>query len=508
MVQVNYTARDYDSLRTELIKVVQARVPQWNADDTADFTLALVESFAYMGDLTSYYIDRAANEATIRTATQKRSLLNFAETIGYKPSGPTPARVLLTFKNNSTTQYVDIPVGTQAVGYLAQGLFTEAYYETLQSVSQLAPGASIDIPAIEGSTSTADNRDPLTYKVLPVSLGTSNGFAYLEKTISAGGVVDGSVFVYVGQGASFRKWNYVPNMAPYGPNDKIFSTRLNADNSTTILFGDGINGQIPESGEPISVVYRSSTGSYGNIPAKQITTIEFIPGLASPPSYLAVTNDDPAFGGADGENLEMIRRNLTRALNTRNRCVTLSDYEQLALTVPGTYRTSASSSVYTSVNLYLQPDNDYSATPGLVLGQPTAAWSLLASNVRSVLQERSPANTTITISPPEYVGLELEVDLVIDEAYKQRDIKIAAARAILDINTGLFSFASYGFGSNVTQSEIIATLMAIPGVLQVDIDKLYREGGTPAVNNITMDIDEIPYLEATNLVINVTGGIV
>ncbi|CAB4152647.1 Baseplate protein J-like [uncultured Caudovirales phage] len=507
MAQVNYTARDYDSLRTELINVVKARVPQWTADDAADFTLALVESFAYMGDLTSYYIDRAANEATIKTATQKKSLLNFAETIGYKPSGPTPARVVLTFKNNSNTQYVDIPVGTQAVGYLSQGLFTEAYYETLQSVTQLAPGASVDVPAIEGSTSTASNRDPLTYKVLPVSLGTSNGYAYTEKTISAGGVVDGSVIVYVGQGVSFRRWTYVTNMSEYGPNDKVYSTRLNADNSTTILFGDGINGQIPESGDPISAVYRSSTGSYGNIVAKQITTIEFIPGLATPPSYLSVTNNDAAFGGADGENLEMIRRNLTNALNTRNRCVTLADYEQLALTVPGTYRTSASSSVYTSVNLYLQPDNDYSTTPGLVLGSPTSAWSLLATKVHDILDNRSPANTTISIFPPEYVGLKLEVSLVIGPAYKQRDIKIAAARAILDLNTGLFSFTNYGFASNVTQSEIIATLMAIPGVLQVDIDALYRDGDSPAIGNITMAISEIPYLESTSLTVNVSGGI-
>lgn len=87
-VSVDYTGRDYYSLRTELIaRVKEATNQQWQGNDPADFGLALIEAFAYMGDQVNYYIDRIANESYILTATQRQSLLNIANTYGYTPTG-------------------------------------------------------------------------------------------------------------------------------------------------------------------------------------------------------------------------------------------------------------------------------------------------------------------------------------------------------------------------------------------------------------------------------------
>lgn len=87
-VSVDYTGRDYYSLRTELIaRVKEATSQQWQGNDPADFGLALIEAFAYMGDQVNYYIDRIANESYLLTATQRQSLLNIASTYGYTPTG-------------------------------------------------------------------------------------------------------------------------------------------------------------------------------------------------------------------------------------------------------------------------------------------------------------------------------------------------------------------------------------------------------------------------------------
>jgi hypothetical protein len=94
---VDYTSRDYAALRTELIARVQDRVSGWVGEDPSDFGLALVESFAYMGDLVNYYIDRIANESYILTATQRQSLLNLASMYGYYPKGYTGASCTATF---------------------------------------------------------------------------------------------------------------------------------------------------------------------------------------------------------------------------------------------------------------------------------------------------------------------------------------------------------------------------------------------------------------------------
>jgi len=97
---VDYTSRDYAALRAELILRLKDRVPNWTGDDPSDFGVALVESFAYMGDLVNYYIDRIANESYILTATQRQSLLNLASMYGYYPKGYVGASCTATFTNS------------------------------------------------------------------------------------------------------------------------------------------------------------------------------------------------------------------------------------------------------------------------------------------------------------------------------------------------------------------------------------------------------------------------
>jgi uncharacterized phage protein gp47/JayE len=505
LYQVDYTSRDYDSLRADLIKVIQSRIPEWSADDPSDFALALVESFAYVGDLLSYYIDRAANEANIETATQKSTLVNFAEIFGYKPSGPTPALVTLTFTNN-TGSILDIPVGTQVSADLTNGPFTEAYFETLTAVSQLANGGTIEVEAIEGKTSNTDEGQlDGNNLVVPVNLGTSSGYAYTEVVIENTGIVDGSIFVYVGHNNSFTKWTYVYNIVEYGPFDKVYTTRLNSDGTTSIIFGDGINGLVPVSGDTISGTYRASVGSAGNVVANTIKSVTFIPGNSNT-SGIIVSNNAAAVGGADGETLGLLRKNLKATLASRNRAVTLEDYENLASLVPGVGRVSASADVATSVNIYMQPLYDGTSTPGLVSGLPTGTWNSIAEEISSFLKDRMPINASLTVLPPTYVNLTLGLELIIQDSYRQRDVKIAVAKALFDSKFGVFSYNVYGFGATVALSQIISAIMSVPGVLQVNVDTLFRDSGSGAAN-VELLANEIPALASNNLTITVEGGI-
>jgi hypothetical protein len=99
-ISVDYTGRDYYALREALIERIKGRVPSWQGNDENDFGVALAEAFAYMGDLINYYIDRIANESYIQTATQRQSIINLAEMLGYKASGYSAATVDVTFTSN------------------------------------------------------------------------------------------------------------------------------------------------------------------------------------------------------------------------------------------------------------------------------------------------------------------------------------------------------------------------------------------------------------------------
>ncbi len=56
-MQIDYTSRDYEALRADLIRLINQRTNyNWDAEDPSDFGAVLLDAFAYMGDIMSYYL--------------------------------------------------------------------------------------------------------------------------------------------------------------------------------------------------------------------------------------------------------------------------------------------------------------------------------------------------------------------------------------------------------------------------------------------------------------------
>ena len=368
-MQIDYTSRDFAALKADLIALIKERTnTTWDPTDYSDLGHVLVETFAYMGDIMSHYLDRIANETTIDTAIQRKTLLSLAKLYDYNISGPTPAYVYVTFTNVSSNT-IDIPIGTQVMAPLSFGIYSEVYFETTTAATAVAPGASITLLCQEGKTVNTDKPDLIdsTYNVaLPANIGSSDGTANQSFNITDLGVVNPSITVYVGQGVAFGNWTYTDNILESGPTSKVFTTTPNEDGSVNILFGDGINGAIPPSGQLISATYKTSVGAAGNIKSLSITEVTFFPGNLDPQvtTYFTVSNSAPATGGADGDSTTDIKNKIKASVITRRRAVTLKDYAYLANLAEGVGKSNASSSVYTSVNLYVQPMNDGQAATG------------------------------------------------------------------------------------------------------------------------------------------------
>jgi hypothetical protein len=368
-MQIDYTSRDFAALKADLINLIKERTnTTWDPTDYSDLGHVLVETFAYMGDIMSHYLDRIANETTIDTAIQRKTLLSFARLYDYVISGPTPSIVNVTFTNISSNT-IDIPIGTQVMAPLSFGTYSEVYFETTTSATAVAPGASITLSCQEGKTVNTDKPDLIdsTYNIaLPANLGTSDGRSTQTFTIPEPGVVNNSITVYVGQGVAFGNWNYVDNLFESGPSDKVFTTTPNEDGTVNILFGDNVNGAIPPSGQLISATYKVSVGSAGNIKSLSVTELTFFPGNVDPQitSYFTVSNSAPATGGSDGDTLTDIKNKIKAAVLTRRRAVTIDDFAYLATLAGGVGKANAASSVYTNVNVYVQPLNDGQAATG------------------------------------------------------------------------------------------------------------------------------------------------
>ena len=584
-MQIDYTSRDFEALKADLIALISGRTnTAWDPTDYSDLGNVLVESFAYMGDIMSHYLDRIANETSIETAIQKSTLLALANLYDYKPSGPTPAEIQITFTNVGVDT-LDIPVGTQVMAPLSYGPFAQVYFETVDSATAIVPGESITLNAVEGKTVNTDRPDQIdaTYnKPLPANLGTSDGSANQQFFIPDPGVIDNSIVVYVGQGVAFGAWRYVDNLLEYGPEDLVFTTLRNDDDTLTVIFGDGTNGDTPPSGQLISALYKVSVGSAGNIKSLQIAELTFIPGNLDPQAttYFTVTNTLPSSGGADSDSTTQLRKKVKAAVSARRRAVTLDDFSKLALLVSQVGKASADSSVYTAVNLYIQPQNDGTAAPGFpevsVVGvsatgtavtyttatahnfsvgdivdisgidpvaynltnkvitgitttaphtftvastvnvsfvtggiaisrTTTAAWDDLKIAVEKYMADKILAGTTLTVLPPVYVPIYLELDIAVEPAYKNADIKLAVYQKMLGTG-GLFQYDNNVFGADIPLDSITSAIKSIPGVKYSTITK-FNTDGSSLVDNVLLDANEIPFLTASNLVSNPTGGI-
>ncbi len=83
--------------------------------DASDPSIALLDGWATVGDVLTFYQERIANEGYLRTATERRSLVELARLIGYKPRPGVASTVFLAYTLEDTqVDPVEIPAGSRS----------------------------------------------------------------------------------------------------------------------------------------------------------------------------------------------------------------------------------------------------------------------------------------------------------------------------------------------------------------------------------------------------------
>jgi hypothetical protein len=261
------------------------------------------------------------------------------------------------------------------------------------------------------------------------------------------------------------RWHPVPDFYGSGPRDRHY---VLDHLSGEIRFGDSRNGLIPPvgTGNIRMASYRIGGGDVGNRAADTLIQLK-----TTVPYVDKVTNPEPAAGGAEAESQDSLLRRAPRALRHRHRAVSLEDYEDVALLAsPGVARTKC----IPLYDLVQDPDAKQSqpGTVSLIIvplttdSKPVPSLELL-DQVQSYLDVNRIPTADLVLVGPEYIRVDVEVDLALvspeGASTVERDAAQALARFLHPLTGGLDQ-TGWDFGRAPHSSDLYALLEAVPGV--------------------------------------------
>jgi hypothetical protein len=254
------------------------------------------------------------------------------------------------------------------------------------------------------------------------------------------------------------EWHEVPSLYGLDPRSRSYIVRLADDGTTTITFGDGINGaRLPTGVENVIATYRTGIGPDGNVTQDSLTL------LISPPLGIRSATNPVAAGGAAGpEVLADARSNAPRTVLTFDRVVSLADYEDFARGFSGIGKAHA-------VALYRLEGSRIHITVGAADGSKIDPTSATMTNLKAALADAHDFTVAVDVQSFQDQYFNVSARLVIDPDYVSADV-IAAGVAALQT---AFAFDQRDFGEGVHASDVIFALQQLPGVIAVDLDQLY-----------------------------------
>lgn len=454
---IDYTSKDWTSLVQSMLAYAGQAMPDWNTGSEGDFGVMMIELFAYMGDILSFYGDRLTQEAYLPTATQRQSLLNIATALGYIASNGAPSSGTVTLVTANPGASALISAGTQFVANPTDAVSQSIVFEANTDI--VVPG--------NGGTATITVTQGVTYTMVPI--GQSTGLPGQDIILPDLGVISGSIQVYVQTVSGTEEWQPISFLLDAGPDDEDFTTYVDSSGQTHVEFGDGVNGLIPAIGLNIYATYVVGVGSAGNLQAGAVNAfVNPIDGVTIQIGLDGVTPITSAMtGGADPESNDQIRVNAAQAYQTQYRAVSVADFAALALNVPGVLMSNAVGNHSTSVSLYVLGPNYSVPGPDLV------------DAILDYFEDLTLAGVSVSVVPPSLIPIDVGtisnmVQLVVRDGYIQQ----AVVNNVITALTNFLSPPNVSFGQLINVSDLYQVILAVEGVSYVIIPVFTREDQT------------------------------
>ena len=470
---VNYLNKDFASLKTSLMNYAKSYFPNSYRDfNETSPGMMLLEMNAYVGDVLSFYIDKQYQEMLLPLAEERKNIITMAKMFGYKVKPIVPSYVDLTFTSNVNASTGD----TSKIDYSNAGTFdagveipsstnSDIIFTTLEPIdfrisasndtetigttddSGLASTYTLSrtIRAVSATEKTISFQVgiPEKFKTLTipdinvidiVSCVDSNGQNWYEVDFLAQDKVPIQTHytedtnrdsAYSTETGGLQSSTAVPYSLTYITTTKRFTRETNQDNTTSLVFGNGVlkSGQAVDEGfidmEQIGIIIPGQTNdlnnsidpllgdeysTLGETPNQTTLTITYRVGggissnissgdVSNTPTTTAqsgntsatltgVTNDSPARGGKDEEDTLEIKEKAKAFFSTQNRCVTKGDYEARVMNIPGKFGNIAKAYVTRSTN-----PNTFQSTISSIQEQISSLSQQYLTEINSIKNE-------------------------------------------------------------------------------------------------------------------------
>lgn len=294
-------------------------------------------------------------------------------------------------------------------------------------------------------------------------LGSTNATADQTLQLGRRPVIERSVELVINEGDGFQPWTEVADFFGSGPNDPHFVVNRRTGE---IFFSDGDMGRVPV-GNPSNPTgnaragYRYGGGTRGNVAAMALS------GLRRPIQGLEtaeVGNLFAATGGREAETLEEAIERARADLSARDRAVTPTDFEALALqsgpvarakAMPLTHPDFPGVDVPGVTSLVIVPDVENDPAP-----MPTPS---LMNQVCAYLEPRRIMTAELYVQAPTYLDITVNAEVFIEPTADAAEV---VANAIADLETffhplrGGPAGTGWPFGNDVYYSQVASLLLS------------------------------------------------
>ncbi len=496
---VDYMARDFDSLLQAMREQIPAKLPEWqDFESEADFGNVLLQLFAHMGDILSYYQDRIANESFLGTAQTRRSIIHHLSLIGYQLSTAAPTSTTLTLTVPADhDQDITINRGDAFATksskdkpsvhfeYTRETPFVISPDDTrwgqVEGNKKQFPGNPFEagIPVEEGFL--------VTDEIIGQSDGSPNQHFTLAhpqlilRSLGQSQTINKDITLITELGETPTSWTLRESLAFSRENQHDFIIKIDDQDRAMTVFGDGAFGVIPPRGALIKATYRRGGGSQGNVAKDTIQTIIDAPQLTLIGAQ--VTNPTPATGGAERESIEHAVLHAPAVFRSFKRAVTAADYEALALDFKGVGKVRAEATHWNTVTLYVAPEGG---------GQVS---DVLQANLLSYFEDKRPASTILEIKSVKYIKIFVSATIGVKSFFDPDTVTAQVQQTARD----LLAFDNVDFRETIYLSKFYEALEALEGILFVNITEFRRADELPpqtGAGRLEIDVDQLPSIFA------------